>query len=74
MRLRTATAMSTAHPYDIVSGAAPASSYQNLPPFPRWIERLPPRPQVVALSLILKIILHGRRVAFRTISRSDAIR
>jgi FkbM family methyltransferase len=73
-----AMAMSTAHPYDVDSDNVLKRGFRNilpqLPRFLRWIERLPPRPQAVTLRLLLKIILHGRRVACRTISLSDAIR
>lgn len=73
-----ATAMSSAYPYDadsadLLEHAFP-ESFQHLPSFLRWFECLPSRPQATVIKLLLKVILHGRRVACHTISLSDALR
>lgn len=73
-----ATAMSTAHPYDVDSENMLERGFRDvlrqLPPFLRWIEHLPPGIQTIALRLLLKMIFRGRRIICRTISLSDAIR
>jgi 31-O-methyltransferase len=72
------TAMSTAYPYGAESTAMLQRGFRDilpqLPWFLRWIGRLPPRPQEVALSLLLKILFHGRRVPCQTVSLSNMFR
>jgi 31-O-methyltransferase len=71
------TSMSTAYPYDANADSVQRGFKDILPQFPpflRWIQRLPAKPQELVLRLLLKVLLRGRRVSCRAISLSDAIR
>lgn len=71
------TSMSTAYPYDS-NAASVRLGFRDIlpqfPPFVRWIQRLPPKPQEIVLCVLLNILLRGRRVSCQALSLSDAIR